>query len=405
MTTARSDAIRQWIETNAHPLATTAPAEPLTDLKPLAAMLADAAIVGIGETTRAAHEVVSLGHRVLRLLVDMGFRVLAIQDDESAVETLNDYLRTGDGDPDSAIAELWRPWRTSEMAEMVSWARSFNEQHPHDPFRVVGLDPPSARQANYQAVLDHVADEDSEIVDAIRRHYDAIVTAHEVPEHVQLARSSHPGRPFVDHARDAYRLVAGLPESAARSAALDNARLIVDFHAGSFAGGGFDYAVTRQRAVATMTSLVGDGAKVAYWEGIAFTANAARLEPVALLDPFQSVGNELRQQLGNRYVSLLIEFGGGDISRLHPGQHAPAAMAGSVNADLAAAEPDRYLLDLHAPRQEPVDDWLRGTHRLRVIGGIYEATADHEHYLTTGPLDEWFDAVLHVRTVGPTTLL
>jgi erythromycin esterase len=39
-----------------------------------------------------------------------------------------------------------------------------------------------------------------------------------------------------------------------------------------------------------------------------------------------------------------------------------------------------------------------------VIGGIYEAAADRDHYLTTGPLDEWFDVVLHVRTVGPTTL-
>ncbi|OEV05291.1 hypothetical protein AN219_36480 [Streptomyces nanshensis] len=144
--------------------------------------------------------------------------------------------------------------------------------------------------------------------------------------------------------------------------------------------------------------------KVAYWEGVSFTANAARLEPVALLDPFRSVGSELRRQLGERYVSLLIGFGAGDISGLHPRQHAPAPMAGSVEAELAAAEPARYLLDLRAPRQDPVDEWLRGTHRLRVIGGIYEAAADHEHYLTTGPLDEWFDAVLHVRTVGPTTL-
>ncbi len=392
-----TDAVQHWIKENAHPLETTDPAEPLTDLTPLETMLAGATVVGIGETTRAGHEVVSLGHRVLRLLVErLGFRVLVIQDDEAAVETLNAYLRTGDGDPDSAMAELWRPWRTTEMAELVTWARWFNERHPDDPFRVVGLDPPTAKPADYQAVLDH----SSEIVDALRRHYDTIVTAHEVPEHVQLARGTHPGRPFVDHARDAYELVASRPESAA----LDKAQVILDFHAGSFAGGGFDYAVARQRSVATVTSLVGDGAKVAYWEGISFTANAARLEPFALLDPFQSVGNELRRRLGEGYVSLLIEFGGGDLSGLHPGQRAPAAMAGSVDAELAAAGPDRYLLDLHAPHQEPVDDWLRGTHRLRVIGGIYDATADHDHYLTTGPLDEWFDAVLHVRTVGPTTL-
>jgi erythromycin esterase len=397
-------AARYWISTNAHTLATTDPAAPLTDLAPLEAMLSGAQIVGIGETTRAGHEVVSLAHRVLRLLVErLGFRVLAIQEDETVVAALDGYVRTGAGDPHEAIARMWVPWRTQEMLAVVKWARAFNQRNPADPVRLVGLEPATAQPAHYRAVLDHVAVVAPDHLDEVRRHYDAIATAHEIPEHVQHARGVHPGRPFADRARDAYDLVASLPSSPGESTALADARLILDFHAGSFAAGGFDYAATRRRSVATMTTLRRDGhTKIAYWEGVAFTANAPRLEPVALLRPFRSVGNQLRRLLGTGYVSLLLGFGEGDVSQLHPGQHVPPPMPGSADAALAASDLNTYLLDLHAPRTQPVTRWLHGPHQLRIVAGIYDAAADTDHYLTTGPLDQWFDAILHVHTITPT---
>lgn len=396
-------AARRWVAEHARALTTTDPADALTDLHPLRELLADAEIVGIGEQTRAAHEVMTQAHRVLRLLVeDLGFRVLAIQDDEVAVERVNAYVLGGDEDVRTAMSELWAPWRTAELRAVVEWARAFNRRHRSDPLRIVGLDAPSARPADYQAVIEHVARVRPGLVPELRRHYDTIVTAHEVPEHVQHARGVHPGRPFVEHARDALDLVAALPDP---GVALEKAKLIVDAHAGSFAGGGFDYAETRRRSVAVLTSLLrDDGVKIAYWEGMSFTANAPRVIPAALLGPFQSVGNELRERLGERYVSLLIAFARGDVSGLHPGQVVPDPMPGSADAVLAAG-PDRYLLDLRSPRPEPVNDWLGGPHKLRIISGIYKAEADPEHYLTAGRLDEWFDAVLQVGTVTPTTLL
>lgn len=406
-TTEAAEAARQWIDGHAHPLATTDPTDPLTDLQPLAELVADAEIVGIGESTRAGHEVASLGHRVLRLLVEeLGFRTLAFLDDEAAVAGLDAYIRTGDGDPRAGLAQLWRPWHDQEMLRVVEWARWFNQRHPADPFGMVGLEPTMARPTDYRAVLDHVAAVDGQRFEALRRHYDTIVTAHELGEHVQQARGIHPGRLFVEHARHAYDLVASLPDNAAKAAALDKARLIVDFHATSFAAGGFDYGATRRRSVAVMTTMLQDrGTKIAYWDGLAFTANAARVKVALLPEPFRSVGNELRRRLGTGYFSLLIGFGQGDLGELHAGQRAPAPMAGSADADLAAAGPDRYLLDLHAPHSDLVTEWLRGPHTLRIIPGIYDPAADAEHYVTTGRLDEWFDAVLHVRTITPTTLL
>jgi erythromycin esterase len=404
-------AARQWIDESAHELATTDPAGALTDLKPLEALLADAVIVGVGQTTRAGREVTSLGHRVVRLLVErLGFRTLAFHDDESAVAGLDTYTRTGDGDPHAATAGLWRGWRSREMLTVVRWARSFNERNPTDPVRMVGLEPAKARPVHYRDVINFVAGADRRRLAELRRHYDTIITAHELDEHVQRARGIHPGRPFAEHARDAYELVASLPDtggvgSAAKSAALRKARLIVDFHTGGIAAD-FDYGAIRRRSVSTMTAIVRDtGSKIALWDGMALTANAARLQAPVLTEPVQGIGNALRRQLGSGYVSLLIGFGHGDLGELHAGQRAPEPVPGSADTVLAGAGPERYLLDLHGPRSDLVADWLRGPHKLRIIAGIYDAAADAEHYVPAGRLDEWFDALLHVRTITPTTPL
>lgn len=406
-----NEAARQWIEGHAHELATDDPDASVTDLAPLAELVAQARIVGIGESTRAGHEVASLGHRVLRLLVEeLGFRTLAFVDDEAAVARVDAYLRAGVGDPRAALAQLWRPWCDEEMLRVVEWARSFNQRHPEDPVGMVGLEPAAAQPADYRAVLDFVATVDSSPLEELRRHYDTILTAHEVGEHVQRARGTHPGRPFVEHARDAYdvvaALVAGLPDGAGKSSALDKAQRVVEYHARSFAAGGVDLGAIRRRAVSVLTGMLAErGAKIVYWDGLALTANASQIKVALLPEPFDSIGHELRRRLGAGYFSLLIGFGEGDLGDLHAGQRVPAPMAGSADAELTAAGPDRYLLDLHAPRSDLVAQWLRGPHRLRIIPGIYDPAADAEHYVTTGGLDEWFDALLHVRTITPTTLL
>lgn len=393
--------VRRWIEEHAHPVTTTDVDDDLRDLESLREMVGDARVVGVGETTRAAHEVVALGHRVLRLLVEeMGFRALVLHDDAAIVDGLDHYVRTGQGDPEELLDGLWMPWRTQEMLGVVSWARAFVRANPADPLRLIGLDPPAARPEDYAAVID-LAAQAGAATDELRRHYDVIVTAHELGEHIQHARGIHPGRRFVEHARDARDLVAACPDSTARTAALDKASRIVDFHATSMAEG-YDYDTVRERTVATVTELAAQGTKVVYWEGFAFTAKAARFEPALLLEPFQSVGNGLHQHLGAGYFSLLIGFAGGDISGLHDGQHAPPPMPDSVDADLTTAGLERYLLDLRSSRTPQVARWLRGPHRLRIIGGVYDADADAEHYVTTQDLDEWFDAVLQAGVVTPT---
>jgi erythromycin esterase len=399
-------AVRDWLDAQARPLSTTDPAAPLDDLAPLRDLLAERTVVGIGQSTRAGHEVVSQAHRVLRLLVEqLGFRAIVLQEDEAAVRRLDSYAVSGVGDPRDAVSELWRPWRTAEMAAVAAWAAAFNRTRTEDPVRFVGLEPVAVRQADYRTVLDIVARVAPDRLAELRAHYDTISPAHEVPEHVLRARGEHRSAPFVEIARQAQRLVAELPPAEARDEAQAIADRIVDYHRNSFSGGGFDYGIVRDRTAGIITSLARAGTKVAYWEGLTFTAVAERLEPAALLAPFRAVGHELRARLGTGYASLLIAFEQGAVEQLHTGQYVPPPMPGSVDAALATARLDRYLLDLSAPRPDEVTRWLRGPHRLRVVSGVYSAAEDDQHYVGAGPLDEWFDAVLQVRRITSTSLL
>ncbi|MBB4932297.1 erythromycin esterase [Lipingzhangella halophila] len=398
--------VHQWIREHAHPLATTDPTTALDDLEPLRTMVGDAEIVGLAEATRAGHEVASLGHRVFRFLAtEMGFRTLAIQDDAAVVHQLDHYVSTGQGDPHQLVAALWRPRRTREMLDLVHWTRSFNQRFPADPMRMVGLDPASARPSDYDDVAALVTRTAPRVGTRLRQRYDVIVTAHELAEHVQQARGVHPGRPFAELAREAHEMVDSLPHSDTKSRALEQAQRIVDFHAGGFAAD-FDYAALRHQSVATMNRLRREtGTRIVYWEGIALTANAARFEPLAVLEePFRTVGSQLRTELGTGYFPVLLGFGHGTLGDVHQGQRVPAPERGSFDAALAAAGLGRYLLDLRTAPAGPVGDWLHSRRGLRVISGVYDAAADPDHY-TIGALGEWFDAVVHVDTITPTTLL
>lgn len=394
-----------WLGERTNPLTHTEPLAPLADLDALGAITDGAQIVGVGESTRAAHEVVTLGHRVLRYLVEeRGFRTWAFHEDEQVVASLDEYIRTGTPEPRTVMEGLWVPWRTEEMLDVLTWAWDFNQGNPENPLRLVGLDPATAHVVDYRRILDHAEAIDAGAAEQIRRHLDVIVTAHEIPEHVQHARGAHPGRPFTDRAKDAYVVLAALPRNANTDRVLDAAERVVSFHADSIADG-FDYDQVRARTVSALTELHGAGRKVVYWDGLAFTANARRVEPPFLFDPFRSVGSVLREQFGAEYTSLLITFTAGDLSGLHDGQIAPVPVPGSADAAFAELIPQRALLDLRGPHPADVADWLGQLDRLRIIGGIYEADADHEHYVTAPDFAEWFDAVVQVGQVTPTRVL
>ncbi|MEJ3653738.1 erythromycin esterase family protein [Actinomycetes bacterium KLBMP 9759] len=380
------DEVRSWIAANAQPV------EQLTEL------VGDAVVVGMGESTRAGHEVMRVADRIVRLLVtEKGFRAVAFQDDASVFAGLDEYVRTGTGDPRKVLADAWRPWQNDELVDLVEWIRGFNAEHVEDPVRLFGLTPPAARLADYDEVERHVRAAAPDRLDELLAHYTPIRTAYEVREHVQIARGTHPGRPFVEHARAARELVGELRLGARVRELAD---LIVEFHANSVAAGlDFDAA-----AATAADALIGfrerTGHKIVYWEGIAHVATSTAIDLPAMGKTLRSVGSRLRERFGAGYRTVAIGFGHG---RIHD-DTVPPAPPEFVDAVLSE-KPEAYLLDLHAPRPPEVADWLRGPHKMRIIAGIYDSADDAAHHMATGPLDEWFDALVRIPEITPTTTL
>lgn len=333
-------------------------------------------------------------HRVLRLLVaERGFRVLALHDDESVIAELDEHLRTGAGEIRALMAGMWRPWQNIETAGVFAWLRTWNVAHPDDPVRVAGLTPPTARLAHYDAVLDHLRRVDPEHVEEVASRYATLRSAHRIGEHVQLARGIHPGTPFAELAREARAFV---PDGAVAAA-----DLIVRFHESSIAAGADLDAGAAAGAAAVLRLRETTGQKIVYWEGLAHTANAPRVAMPAMGMTMRSVGARLREELGERYLSLAIGFGRG---RIHETEVPPPA-AGFADATFAAAGPPTYLLDLRGGPAGAVAQWLGRPHKVRVIAGIYDARHDADHHVAGGALDEWFDVVLRIREITPTALL
>lgn len=133
MTTSTIDTPTQWIKRHAHPLTTLDPDKPLTDLEPLRDMAPNARLVVLGVSARDTHELAGASHRILRFLVEeLGFRSLAVEGDDATSTLLDEYVRTGAGDPQTLLANARSFWRTRELLDAVSWLHRHNQQHPAD---------------------------------------------------------------------------------------------------------------------------------------------------------------------------------------------------------------------------------------------------------------------------------
>ncbi|PJN02855.1 hypothetical protein CG740_13940 [Streptomyces sp. CB01201] len=373
---------------------------PLSDaaLDELAGSVAGpAVIVGIGGSTRFSREISGTQDRLLRRLVlHHGFRALAVQDGAGAGAALDRYVSGGPGSAADALAHAWRPQRTEETAAALEWIRAFNREHPNDPVRVFGVKPAQAGRDDYDAVLAYAhASAPPEQLAAMEAHLGPIRSAHDIDEHVQRARGTHPGRPFAEHARDALALVRSLPRTGAYDAVVARMRLIVDFHEHSVAGRG-DYG----GEAAVWSGVIGDfrqrtGARVVYWDGIAHTSAAETVLGMAPERGAQAtVGSVLRERFGARYVSVAVGFHHGDLGSVV----VPEPGADLIDARLGAQEAPAHWLDLRA---EDVRRHWDGPAKARVISGVYDPGQDATGYIGVPSPAEAFDVLVHIRRVSP----
>ncbi|MFC5149447.1 erythromycin esterase family protein [Streptomyces aureoversilis] len=358
---------------------------------------AKATVVGIGESTRFSRETFGVRDQLFRRLVqDHGFRALAVQDNAVVAARLDRYVLAGDGSAESALEGAWRPWRTHEMAAALEWIRAFNRDHPHDPVRIFGVKPAQAQLGDYDAVLDHVRESAPERWAEVASHLEVIRSAHQIDEHVQRARGTHPGRPFADHARDALALVRSLTGTAPAHGddILARMRLIVDFHERSVAGRDSYAGDDAVWADAISGHQRRTGLRIVYWDGIAHTsATAATLGLAPERGPQPTVGSVLRERYGDEYVSVAIGFHHGDLGAVV----VPEPAGELIDATLGAVDLPAHWLDL---RDAAVRRRWDGPAKARVISGVYDPSRDAAEHMVVPSLADAFDVLIHIHEVS-----
>jgi len=130
---AELEATKGWVRSHAIPLKTVEAGSGFEDMRPLKKIIGGARVVALGEATHGTREFFWLKHRMLEFLVtEMGFTVFGIEASMPEGFDVNEYVLTGDGDPEKALAglNLW-VWDTEEVLEMIRWMRKYNEDVNH----------------------------------------------------------------------------------------------------------------------------------------------------------------------------------------------------------------------------------------------------------------------------------
>jgi erythromycin esterase-like protein len=129
---AGSDAAVTAIRTAAHPIRGAA-----TDYDPLLALVGDARVVLLGESTHGTHEFYRERARITqRLIAERGFTAVAIEGDWGETLRVNEYVRGlgADRSAEQALSGFtdfpqWM-WRNAEVRDLVQWIRARNDAQP-----------------------------------------------------------------------------------------------------------------------------------------------------------------------------------------------------------------------------------------------------------------------------------
>ena len=123
--------LHTWLKENAVHLNTFEAGSGFDDMQPLKAIIGDARIVALGEAAHCNGSFSRAKHRMVEFLVtEMDFTVFAIEATFPGALELNDYILTGEGDPERALGALvYAAWNTEEILAMIKWMRQYNSTH------------------------------------------------------------------------------------------------------------------------------------------------------------------------------------------------------------------------------------------------------------------------------------
>ena len=409
-----------WISSNAVAVRTAQPGDDDSDLEPLRGMVGSARIVALGEGTHGTREFFQMKHRVFQFLVrQMGFTHFAIEATWPESNDLNQYVLTGQGNPERLLSNLYFwTWNTREVLDLIEWMRAWNQTAPADrKVQFVGFDmqAPGAAMDTVRAFIQRVDAGKTSVVDqrftCIRPYRNqGVFPGRPLPEYAALASATK------DSCRASlqsiYDLIAG--ERSAYQAAsspakyenvLRSARLVQQFEemASAYASASLG-SLARDRFMAENAQWLLDqgvpGTRMMIW---AHNYHVSRL-PGAM-------GNWLGRAYGASYVNLGFLFGRGRFNAVGPtgGGSRPWSAQQVLDASLESlfleTGKPRLLLDARrvAAGGEAAAP-LRGPIAMRSIGAVFDPNSEFSYFASyVFPLD--FDLLMFVSDTNESTLL
>ena len=406
------DSATKWLATRSVPLDAPATVSLDARMAPLDALVARANVIGLGEATHGSREFGDLRLSLTkRLITNNGFRIVGIEASASRYELIARYVAgeaqsypAGSGPPYNS----WIGSRTQRA--LIAWVRGWNLAHPRDRVRIVGLD-----------AQDNQTSRDTLKI-LLNRAYGSDIISRLAPMFQELAAADSQTAVFGDSRVDSVsrrsimEVVAMLylDEPAllgrlgatdlqtARDAAIEVAQF-ADFN--SRGSGALSHSRDWYMAVNLMGAIerAAPGTKAVFWAHNAHVAHHVG----------QSIGSRtsgawLREMLGCGYAALGTAFGEGSFVAQIPNDPTdrlaistlPLSPTESIDAVLAGVGPQPSLASWGcAEDSASVPTWLRNSHPMHWVGGLFTPGSASGDALRAFNLLEAFDAVAYIPHV------
>lgn len=143
---------------------------PVEELAPFAELVADAEVIGIGESVHTTGGELRMRARLIRFLVEQhGVRAIALENEwETTERQIAPFVGSCEGTAEEAAMGINPVWWDVSTPALFAWLCAFNQEHPDDPVRVTGFD---IRQAWYDhpaltQYLEAVAPNEADVLSA-----------------------------------------------------------------------------------------------------------------------------------------------------------------------------------------------------------------------------------------------
>lgn len=419
------DSVRAGLREATIPLETTDPAAGTgADLAPVADRMADAAVVGLGETTHGTREFFQLKHRLLReLVVEHGVQAFAMEANLPEAMALHEYVVDGAGDPRESLAGVYFwTWQTESVLAMLEWLREFNRGRPReDRVEVYGFDA-QYTQGAVERLREHLGRVDPGFRDAVAADLDAVDDEGEPPheadgetiaaraaaadrvvdrlrEHFAEHRDAHVAATSATAVDRAERYVDVLEQAVEYAVALDDLDTGADDDDGASDDDGADDGpdfdpAAMERVIRTRDGAMADN--VAWLrehtgaDTLVLWAHDAHVNRVEQARPdgevtAPSLGRHLADRHGDEYYALGFSFARGAFQAMSEDadgefalreQHLDGPLPGTFDAAMDALDAPLAVLDVRAATADDrVAEWLAAPRDQFRTGGTYDPSA------------------------------